>query len=185
MWKLENREGSSEKGKFIGGYVQEPILGLHEDVYVYDLNSQYPNAMITFNISPDSFIGKTKHIDNDWIKTPTDCYFKKSFKGIIPIMLENLLIKRDSLKKQLKNYDKDSLEYKKLDNMQQIVKVILNGTFGCVGSNYSRYYSIDMAESITGSSQYIIKWLHNYLTLKGNIAIGSDTDSIFIKKNEN
>lgn len=183
MWKLENKEGSSEKQKFMGGYCQEPIIGLHDNVDVYDLNSQYPNAMITFNISIDTFIGKTQPTDNDWIKTPTGCYFKRSFKGIIPMMLERLLIQRNQIKSEMKKYTKDSIEYKKLDNTQSIVKVVLNGTFGNVGSEYSRYYNIDMAESITGSSQYILKWIHKYCTLNNFMVLATDTDSVFIKEN--
>ncbi|MBU0636449.1 ribonuclease H-like domain-containing protein, partial [Candidatus Micrarchaeota archaeon] len=39
---------------FIGGYVKEPVPGLHENIAVLDFRSLHPSIMIAHNISPDS-----------------------------------------------------------------------------------------------------------------------------------
>lgn len=42
---------------FVGAYVKDPVIGLHEWVCCYDFASLYPNTMIQFNISPEMFLG--------------------------------------------------------------------------------------------------------------------------------
>jgi DNA polymerase elongation subunit (family B) len=50
---------------FAGGFVKEPIVGRHKYISSYDLNSLYPNCMITLNISPETKFGKIiEDVDN-------------------------------------------------------------------------------------------------------------------------
>lgn len=44
--------------EYAGGFVKQPIVGRHKHIVSYDLNSLYPNAMITLNISPETKYGK-------------------------------------------------------------------------------------------------------------------------------
>lgn len=180
MWKLLNREGSSDKKKFEGAIVFDPIVGLHENVTVLDYNSMYPNVMITFNIGVDTYLGKTKPDHDDWIKTPNGCFFRKSERSIVSIVCEQLLDRRNKIKAEMKKYDKNSVEYKKLNNEQDIVKIVTNSIYGCVGSQYSRYFENDCAEAVTLSSQYILKWSHEWFTLNGNTCLAGDSDSLFV-----
>lgn len=41
-----------------GGYVREPERGLKEAIVSFDVNSLYPNTIITLNISPETKLGK-------------------------------------------------------------------------------------------------------------------------------
>jgi len=41
-----------------GGYVREPVRGLKESIVSFDVNSLYPNTIITLNISPETKLGK-------------------------------------------------------------------------------------------------------------------------------
>jgi len=41
-----------------GGYVREPERGLKEAIVSFDVNSLYPNVIITLNISPETKLGK-------------------------------------------------------------------------------------------------------------------------------
>jgi len=49
-----------------GGYVREPERGLKEAVVSFDVNSLYPNTIITLNISPETKLGKI--ITGNWKK---------------------------------------------------------------------------------------------------------------------
>ena len=48
---------------YIGAYVKDPIIGLHNWVVSFDLNSLYPHLIIQWNISPDAFIQPEKYTD--------------------------------------------------------------------------------------------------------------------------
>lgn len=57
-------KGSSAKAvEFTGAYVKDPIIGKHEWVVSFDVNSLYPSIMRQWNISPD------RHLPLDWLKS--------------------------------------------------------------------------------------------------------------------
>ena len=181
MWKLENKDGSSDKQKYQGSVVFGIIPGIYDDVSVYDLNSQYPNTIITFNIGLDTKIDDITNLDtNSYIKTINGCYFRNDIKSINAIVAEKLLKIRQSIKDEMKLHDKNSMEYKVLNNRSDVIKVLGNSQYGALGSQYTRYYSLECSEAITLSSQYILKWMHKYLTINGNRIIAGDTDSLFV-----
>jgi DNA polymerase elongation subunit (family B) len=41
-----------------GGFVREPVRGLHEGIVSFDVNSLYPNTIVTLNISSETKLGK-------------------------------------------------------------------------------------------------------------------------------
>jgi DNA polymerase elongation subunit (family B) len=49
-------DGEDQKA-FEGAYVKEPVKGFHNWITCYDFASLYPNTMMQFNISPETFIG--------------------------------------------------------------------------------------------------------------------------------
>lgn len=53
---------------FEGGFVKDPYMGLHENIVSFDLNSLYPNTMITLNISPETKFGRIEKLSNSKIK---------------------------------------------------------------------------------------------------------------------
>lgn len=183
MWKLLNREGSSDKQKYTGGAVFDVTTGLHDNVVVWDFNSMYPNVLITWNIGLDTFLGKDLQSPPNvpYVKTPSGCYFRKDIKSINAIVAEKLLSERKEVKKKMKDLDKESVEYKVLNNKSEIIKVISNSQYGIVGSEYSRHYSVECAESITLTAQYLLKFTHHVLTTNGKYILSGDTDSVFIK----
>jgi DNA polymerase elongation subunit (family B) len=50
---------------YIGGYVKEPEPGLYKGLVTFDVNSLYPNTIITLNISPETKVGKIIKSEND------------------------------------------------------------------------------------------------------------------------
>jgi len=104
--------------KFIGGYVKEPLLGLHEWVACYDFASLYPNTIVQWGISPEVYKGKNlTQLQEGWIKTSSGAIFggddeSPILKGIIKDLyakrratkdrMLKLQIEIDQLEKQLK-----------------------------------------------------------------------------------
>lgn len=54
---VSNGAEEIEQQAFEGAYVKEPVKGFHNWVTCYDFASLYPNTMMQFNISPETFIG--------------------------------------------------------------------------------------------------------------------------------
>ena len=53
---------------YVGGFVLTPVLGLHENVCVYDMKAMYPSIIMTLNLSPE-----TLTVNNmDWIRVPNE-----------------------------------------------------------------------------------------------------------------
>jgi len=59
-----------ERESYEGGYVRDPEKGLQKAVVSFDVNSLYPNTIITLNISPETKIGKV--ISGDFEKFTGD-----------------------------------------------------------------------------------------------------------------
>jgi DNA polymerase elongation subunit (family B) len=45
-----------ERGDYPGGYVKDPICGMHDWVVSFDLNSLYPNLIVQYNMSPETLL---------------------------------------------------------------------------------------------------------------------------------
>ena len=55
---LAKRE--KDDSTLIGAYVKEPIVGFHEWVVSFDLNSLYPHLIMQYNVSPETKIESTE-----------------------------------------------------------------------------------------------------------------------------
>lgn len=53
---------SAKAVEFVGAYVKDPIVGKHEWVVSFDVNSLYPSIMRQWNISPD------RHLTLEWLR---------------------------------------------------------------------------------------------------------------------
>ena len=73
-------------------------------------------------------------------------------------------------------------------NQQLVRKVNLNSLYGAIGSNYFRYYDMDMAEAVTLTGQFVIRdvanavnaYLNKMFKTTEDYVIASDTDSIYV-----
>lgn len=165
---------------FKGGYVKEPIAGLHENIAVLDFRSLHPSIMIAHNISPESLkcshancrTGKNLSPDKDW--------FCEQKKGFIPMILEEILAKRIKIKDEMKKLGKDSPEFGVLKARQQALKIILNSHYGYLGYARSRWYSRESARAITAWSRHYVQEINSKAEQNGFTPIYSDTDSNFL-----
>ena len=125
------RNDGENEGDLEGGYVRDPERGLKESIVSFDVNSLYPNTIITLNISPETKLGKI--VTGDWkkdkeieiklingkvSKIETDKFKKfieqekisvskanilytQKFKGVLPSLIDDLYKERVSVKTQM------------------------------------------------------------------------------------
>ena len=153
-----------EKG-ILGGYVKESEPGIYNNVLVLDFKSLYPSIMRTFNIDPASYVpsGKGKNL----VKAPNGAAFRNE-EGILPEILEELWTARDEAR-----HNKDELA-------RYAIKTLMNSFFGAMASPNSRFFNMEIANSITHYGQYIIKLTAKMVKDQGYNVIYSDTDSTFV-----
>jgi len=149
-----------------GGYVMEPKPGIYENVLVLDFKSLYPSKIKTFNIDPISMLEKK---EKNSIESPNKAYFRNE-EGILPQIIEKLHNEREKAKKESRELS------------SYAIKIIMNSFFGVLASPNCRYFSMDMANAITHFGQEIIQLTAKKIEEKEINIIYSDTDSVFIKK---
>jgi DNA polymerase elongation subunit (family B) len=74
-------QDDGEHLKIPGGFVKDPEPGMYENIVVMDLNSLYPNAIITLNISPETKVAKVMNETNNIVAI---YHFKKKQMIDIP-----------------------------------------------------------------------------------------------------
>lgn len=127
--KIISTQDEGDKTKIPGGFVKDPEPGLYENVMVMDLNSLYPNTIITLNISPETKVAKianeTKDVisiyhfkkkmmidipsnrfkeilkQKNWCVSAAGIIFDQNVKGLCSEFVDDLYQKRKSVKKQM------------------------------------------------------------------------------------
>ena len=181
------KSGSKKDEQYAGAYVKDPIVGRHEWVVSFDLNSLYPHLIMQYNISPETKIQDEKNYTvtpNSILggKIPPEtkyslaangtCYTKDR-QGFLPALMEKMYEERSMYKKLMidaqkrKQEDPDNrsidFEISKYHNFQQVRKIQLNSAYGAIGNEWFRYFDVDMAEAITLSGQLSIRWIQESL----------------------
>ena len=123
-------------------------------------------------------------------------FIQEGKKGIIPQILQELMLHRKQTKKLMKNKNLKQFEYDLLDSKQLAYKLTANSIYGQMGSKYSQVFKKEIAEATTavGREQLIIAKnfvlnednYKNYKPNRKNIiykneVVYGDTDSIFVK----
>ena len=203
--------------QIIGAFVKEPVPGRYDWVVSFDATSLYPSIMMSFNMSPETLQDGEKFLadeeksiqkllehqfDTSNLKTKDvtmaangQC-FRKDFKGVLPSLIEFYFKLRQDVKKKMieaqKKYNETGEEkYLKLvtslNSKQMAAKILMNSLYGACGNVYFRYYDTRIAEGITMTGQFVIRYVANKLNeylnneakTKGiDYSFYSDTDSI-------
>ena len=202
---------SSDYNTIEGGHVKEPIIGMHEWVVSFDLNSLYPHLIMQYNMSPETIVNNIipdttvdKLLDMPDIDIPDGTcltasgqLFRNDVHGIIPQIIQEYYDERVVIKQKMidaqQRYQKNKTvaierEISLLDNNQMAIKIAMNSFYGALANKYFRYFDVRVAEAITITGQYTIRWaekiLNEYLNkeLKTNTdyVIAIDTDSVYI-----
>lgn len=121
-----------EQKAFEGAYVKEPIKGFHNWVTCYDFASLYPNTMMQFNISPETFIGNNVEPKLGEIKVGehedengrvTWRVFNNESDSIMRGILYELYGKRKETKKKYLSVEKEIDVLKKYISKENLEKV--------------------------------------------------------------
>jgi len=160
-----------KKTAYEGAYVKEPLLGMHNWVASFDLNSLYPHLIMQYNISMESLIEPAKYTDEmkDFIGnkrinvdtllsqqidttalkkmgvtlTPNGQLFSIKEQGVMPEIM-------DSMYKDRTRYKKLALEAKKK------IETVLedNNQVKYLENQISRYNNLQLAKKVTLNSAY-------------------------------
>lgn len=160
-----------------GGYVKEPIRGIHENIVSMDFRSLYPSIIISYNISPDTIDcecceGESEKIHGHW--------FCRRRRGLIPEVLYKLIERRKEIKKKLKRIDRNSSHYSLLDYEQRSLKVLANSHYGYLAYPRARWYSKECAEVITYLGRMFIQKTIEEGERYGFKVIYADTDGLYV-----
>lgn len=201
---------SSSKTSYPGGYVKDPMIGKHEWVVSFDLNSLYPNLIVQYNMSPETLIDQSERNGVDYYLNSPDkvtsqhsvaangSTYRKDKQGILPKIIEAYYDERAQVKGEMlkakQQYEKTkTIELERtinqLENRQMAIKILLNSLYGAIGNVHFRYYDLRVAEGITLSGQLSILWAERAINKEMNqilktkdvdYVIAIDTDSLYI-----
>lgn len=194
-----------------GGYVKNPQVGLHNWVVSFDLNSLYPHLIMQYNMSPETVVNDIVSgvnvdkllempdldIPNGMCLTATGQLFRNDIEGIIPQVIQAYYNERVVIKQKMidakQRYEKEKSksierEISILDNNQMAIKIAMNSFYGALANKYFRFFDQRVAEAITVSGQYTIRWaekilneyLNNILKTNEDYVIAIDTDSVYL-----
>ncbi len=176
----QKRNKRDREQTYQGGFVYTPEQGLYENVAVFDFRSLYPTVMVAHNISPDTL--NVEACDDRFELDEFDYNFCQDEQGFFPELVEDLVSSRYELKKEMKEYDEDSQEYKGIYNRQQAQKILANSFYGYLGYSGARWYSRESAEATTYLGREYIKDSIEIAEEMGFEMVYGDTDSVMLRK---
>ena len=160
----------------VGGYVEEPVKGLHRNIYYFDFRSLYPSIIISKNISPDTLVeddGGECHI------APEFGYkFRKTPQGFIPSVVSEVLENRMRIK-SLMNESADNRERQVLNYQQEAFKRLASTIYGLYNHSTFRWYSIECSEAITAWGRDFLKKTMKRAEKHGFKPVYADTDGFY------
>jgi DNA polymerase-2 len=149
-----------------GGHVLEPVVGLHDNVWVFDFKSLYPSLIRTLNIDPLSYVAAPAG-DEDLIETPGGAF--RRAPAILPRMLDELFPRRENARGS-----GDEVA-------SHAIKILMNSFYGVLGTPACRFYNPALANSITGSGRELLLWSKRWFESAGFRVLYGDTDSLFVQ----
>ncbi len=161
-----------------GAFVKLPEPGIYDNIAVLDFRGLYPSIIVSYNIDPNMLVAVDE--EPECHQSPTGARFRKSPKGLIPSVLDELIDFRAELKKKLKRLRPGSEDYRILSARSQAVKILSNSFYGYTVYARSRWYSRECGESVTAwGRQHITNTIDNAVK-KGFQVLYADTDSVFL-----
>lgn len=173
-FEMDQRQEES----YEGGFVFEPQPGLYQDIVVFDFRSLYPTIITAHNISPESL--QTENCQKK-VEIPgfPEYWFCQDTKSFLPTILEELILRRAELKKQIKEAKKSGQDTKMVEARSYALKILANSFYGYLGFFGARWYSVESARSTTALARDYIKKTISKAEERGFKVVYGDTDSCF------
>jgi DNA polymerase I len=171
---------------YAGGVVLKPQAGLHENIAVLDFKSMYPNIMIAYNLSPDTYVSPKEQAPPSGVFEAPEVKhkFQKEPPGFYKEVLTYLISVRSEIRAKMKMLNAKSVEYQVLDARQKAVKVITNAAYGYAGWVGARWYRKPVAEAASAWGRYTILTAIRMAENVGLKVVYGDTDSLFVTYEE-
>jgi hypothetical protein len=187
----EDTERSIVKNKYKGGLVLDPLIGLHHDVYLFDITSLYPTMIINNNISPETVnCSCCKHDINARLVFDKDLlndlhhgnvienngmiyWTCKRRTGLFSKILGELTQKRIQYKKEGKELESTA------------IKAIINSGYGVFGDTNFKYSDPKVAEVITALGRQTFLDMRKIAIEMNFTVLYGDTDSLFVNNIKN
>ena len=168
---------------YTGGLVLQPKPGLHENIAILDFKSMYPNLMIAYNLSPDTYVQPEGPTPTSGVYTAPEVNhrFRKEPPGFYKEALMFLISVRQQVRLKMKELNPTSTEYRVLDARQKAIKVITNACYGYAGWTGARWYMKPVAEAAAAWGRHTIKTAIEMVEDAGLKVVYGDTDSIFVE----
>ncbi|MGB9718231.1 MAG: DNA-directed DNA polymerase [Thermoproteota archaeon] len=169
---------------YAGGLVLQPREGVYENVSVIDFSSMYPNLMLKYNISPDTYVPEGEECKDCFVSPESKHRFRRDYRGVYTNMLHKLLEARRNVRKKLESVKQGSVEHRILDARQKALKILANTLYGYAGWIGARWYLREVAESVAEWGRYTIRMAIQKARQMGMEIVYGDTDSIFVRDGE-
>ncbi|GMT08716.1 hypothetical protein PFISCL1PPCAC_13, partial [Pristionchus fissidentatus] len=179
-----------------GATVIDPLRGFYnEPIATLDFASLYPSIMIAHNLCYTTLMkGPMGEEGVDYTKTPSGNYFcaKEKRRGLLPLILEDLLAARKKAKNDLKN-EKDEFKKMVYNGRQLALKVSANSVYGFTGATVGKLPCLEISSSVTAFGRQMIDltkktveetYKKGYMDGKcpaDAVVIYGDTDSVMVK----
>lgn len=194
-YQVERGAGTGDEAAYEGATVIEPKRGFYETpIATLDFASLYPSIMMAHNLCYCTLLSAAEAASmpaDDYERTPTGALFLKNTKrrGILPMILEDLLAARKRAKNELKA-ETDPAKKAVLDGRQLALKVSANSVYGFTGATIGKLPCLDISASVTAYGREMIEATKNHVEATYTVANGyshdavviyGDTDSVMVK----
>ncbi|TEB29100.1 delta DNA polymerase [Coprinellus micaceus] len=195
---IPSMKGEGTDEQYEGATVIEPKKGYYDvPIATLDFASLYPSIMMAHNLCYTTLLEKST-IDRlslvkdvDYIQTPNNDFFAKQNKrkGLLPIILEDLLSARKRAKADLKK-EKDPFKKAVLDGRQLALKISANSVYGFTGATVGKLPCLAISSSVTAYGRQMIERTKQEVEAEYSIANGrehdaevvyGDTDSVMVR----
>ena len=118
------KKGGKKDEQYVGAYVKDPIVGMHDWVVSFDLNSLYPHLIMQYNISPETKINQPQdfritpnaalgeqsdhfrkalkfHTDKNYAVAANGTCYTRETRGFLPALMEKMYEERSMYKKKM------------------------------------------------------------------------------------
>lgn len=150
-----------------GGYILEPVTGMHRNIWSFDYKSLYPSVIRTFNIDPQTLVAERK---GQLIEAPNGVWFERE-PAILPTFLAELFEARDAA-------------IQRGDGVaSQAIKILMNSFYGVLATPACRFHDSRLANAITSFGKHFLLWAKRWFESAGYSVLYGDTDSVFVASN--
>ncbi|KAF6743062.1 delta DNA polymerase [Ephemerocybe angulata] len=195
---IPSMKGEGTDEQYEGATVIEPKKGYYDvPIATLDFSSLYPSIMMAHNLCYTTLLDKATIErlglvkDVDYVQTPNnDLFVKKSKrKGLLPIILEDLISARKRAKADLKK-EKDPFKKAVFDGRQLALKISANSVYGFTGATVGKLPCLAISSSTTAYGRQMIERTKQEVEAEYSIANGKehdaeviygDTDSVMVR----